>query len=136
MCRKISQLLQYSCLEIDNRPTLVFNIVDEVRKLLLKNVTSSATASTGSGNKLWLIWLELDMVTTYRLVHNSRSGLKQVTLTSSNERCTIYSEDFPAGSCVTSMNCSHVFHHICIVRWLSKRKLPYMPIYTCVPMDI
>uniref|UniRef100_A0A2N9IAJ6 RING-type domain-containing protein n=1 Tax=Fagus sylvatica TaxID=28930 RepID=A0A2N9IAJ6_FAGSY len=122
--RKIFPLLR-SSLEIDyDFPDLVFKIVDNVRTRLLKNVNSSA--STGSGNKLWRIWMELDIVTTYYLLDKPGDGLKQVTLSSSNEMCTICMEDFPVGSCVMSMHCSHIFHRSCIVRWLIKT--PHCPV--------
>uniref|UniRef100_A0A2N9IA01 RING-type domain-containing protein n=1 Tax=Fagus sylvatica TaxID=28930 RepID=A0A2N9IA01_FAGSY len=122
--RKISHLL-HSYLEIDyNYPDLVFKIVDTVRRVLQKNFDSSA--STGAGNNLWLIWLELDIVTTYCFLDDPGTSLKQVMMNSNNESCTICLEDFPAGSYVTCMPCSHVFHRSCIVRWLIKR--PHCPV--------
>ncbi|GMY38560.1 E3 ubiquitin-protein ligase AIP2-like [Fagus crenata] len=122
--RKISRLL-HSYLEVNYYyPDLVFNIVDTVRTVWPKKFNSSA--STGAGNKLGLISLKLDIVTTYRFLDDPGTGLKQVTLSSSNESCTICLEDFPAGSCVTRMPCSHVFHRSCIVRWLIKR--PHCPV--------
>nr|POE80135.1 e3 ubiquitin-protein ligase ring1-like [Quercus suber]POF11392.1 e3 ubiquitin-protein ligase ring1-like [Quercus suber] len=38
---------------------------------------------------------------------------------SSTDTCTICLEDFPVGSSVTCMPCSHIFHWQCIVEWLN-----------------
>ncbi|XP_021298483.1 NEP1-interacting protein-like 1 [Herrania umbratica] len=49
--------------------------------------------------------------------------LRKVVVDRPNSCCTICLEDFLVGSEATSMPCSHVFHHHCILPWLCKKKL-------------
>ncbi|XP_021298414.1 NEP1-interacting protein 2-like [Herrania umbratica] len=49
--------------------------------------------------------------------------LRKVVVDRPNSCCTICLEDFLVDSEATSMPCSHVFHHRCILPWLCKKTL-------------
>ena len=124
--QKISQILPPS---LHLHPDQLLKLVCEI---LSKLLNYSSSAFTSAKNKRWRVSVDLHIVTICRSVLVEEEymvpaaqpvieALKEETVKSNSDSncCTICLDDFHAGSCVTRMPCCHVFHHQCIVRWLS-----------------
>ena len=128
---KLSQLLPPSLdqLEPRQREELVLQIIARAHGVLLDYSKYFPTAV----NLLMRVYLNI--VTTYSVslefegedhtftpaAPSAIAALKEGRLNSSSTdtSCTICLEDFPVGSSVTCMPCSHIFHRQCIVEWLN-----------------
>lgn len=127
---KLSQLLPPSLDQLDprQREELVLQIIARAYVVLLDYSKYFPTAV----NLLMRVYLNI--VTTYSVsfefegedhsftpaAPSAIAALKEGRFKSSSTdtSCTICLEDFPVGSNVTCMPCSHIFHRQCIVEWL------------------